>query len=205
MSNKKLMSDLNELAALAKVPAPTREQFLQEVQFAIEGAHRLIGMNWSKPATADISALLKDLTANAQILADKIQAMSKEAGASNKEYFARMAFAGALHDKKLSISDALGAITKISESAADAAKETIKLGRSRGTTQRPAFDAFATTLYLAARQAGGNLTIYKSDGKWSGSFLKAFSILKSHLPEKNFLPVAVMGRVLDRIAAQYRR
>ena len=195
----KLAADLHKLAEVAKVPASARPQFFQDVKSAIEQAHQLAGMNWSRPKTAKSSALLKGIAANAEKLAKKIQTIRKQAGKFNKEDYARMHFAGALHDKQSSISDALTALKTISESAGDAAKEVIKLGHPGGTT--PAFDGFATKLYLAARRAGGDLTIYKSAGSWAGSFLKAFSILKSHLPQKYFSP---SGRVLDRIARPYR-
>ena len=199
MSDKALMADLNKLAEIAKVPAPARQKFFQDVQSAIDGALNLAKMNWSRPATADISALLKGIATDAQILAEKIQAVRKGVGKFNKEDYARMHFKAALHDKQLSISDVLTALKTISESTRDAAKEVIRLGGPGGTT--PAFDGFAMKLYLAARQAGGDLTIYKSAGSWAGSFLKAFSILKSHLPQKYFSP---SGRVLDRIARPYR-
>ena len=148
MSDNKLMAGLNRLAEIAGVPAQARQQFFQEVQIAIAGAHRFARMNWSRAATRDISKLLKGIATDAQILAEKIKAIRKQAGKWDKEDFARMAFCGALHDKKLSISDALAAINDIqaisaktietiSESADDAAKETIRPGRPRGTTARP--------------------------------------------------------------------
>lgn len=206
MSAKKLTADLNKLALLAGVPVPARQQFIQEVQSAIEGAHRFAGMNWSKPATRDISKLLKEIAADAQNVVEKIQAIRKQAGKWNKEDFARTAFVVAFPDEKLSINDALAATKIIAESAADAAKQVIRLGRPSGTRKRPAFDAFATRLYFAVHQAGGNLNIYKSSaGEWSGRFLVAFSILESHLPKKNFSPAGEMGRVLHRISKQMRR
>lgn len=216
MSDKKL-ADLNKLALLAKVPAPARQQFFQEVRFAIKGAKQLHEMNWSRPASRDISKLLKCIAADAQILAAKIDAIrqksrkwykkhEKDFGRMEKEYFAGIAFAAELHDKKLSIRDVLVQLETISGSAADAAKQATRRGRPRGTTERLAFDAFATALYDAARQAGGNLTIYKSAKKWSGSFLDAFSILELHLPDKSrFSPGGDLGRVLLRIADQFRR
>jgi len=202
------MADLDKLADVAKIPASARQQFFQDVQSAVDKALRLVEMNWSKPATADIAALLKGIAADTQKGAEKLQAIHEQTRTWNKEHFARMALVGALHDQKLklSISDALTALKTISVSAADAAKDVIKPGRPSGTTERPAFDAFAGDLYLAARQAGGNLTISNSDDQWSGTFLDAFSILKSHLPTSEvFLPVGDTGRVLRRIADQYRR
>jgi hypothetical protein len=130
MSNKTLMVDLNKLAERARVPALNKQQFFQEVKIAIAEACRFARMNWSRAATRDISELLKDIATDARILAEKIKAIRKQAGKWDKEDFARMAFRGALHDKKLSISDALAAINEIQTISEKAIKTILgKCGR----------------------------------------------------------------------------
>jgi hypothetical protein len=79
-------------------------------------------------------------------------------------------------------------------------------GRKKGSVENPAFNMFVQPLWMAARQRGGALTIYrKADGKtWAGSWLPVLEILEKYLPT-NFFPRGELGASVERIVGTLKK
>jgi hypothetical protein len=90
----------------------------------------------------------------------------------------------------------------------DAAQRAATLPKSKrgskGAGGNPAFDLFVQALLMAARQRGGDWTIYRSaDQRWTGSLLTALEILRPYLP-LGFFPSGALGRSVEHIRKKFR-
>jgi hypothetical protein len=88
-------------------------------------------------------------------------------------------------------------LDRMKDAASKATPSTKSKRGPKGTTGTPAFGAFIESLQMAARQRGGDWTIYRAaDQSWTGSLLEAVMILKPYLPN-NFLPRSEVGRPVE--------
>jgi hypothetical protein len=85
-------------------------------------------------------------------------------------------------------------------SASKAKPRKQQMGRRPAAGGNPAFNGFIECLYMAARQRGGELPVYKDpkSAAYKGNLLSALEILKPYLPV-GFYPPGDLGRSVDHI------
>ena len=187
----------NQLIDFAEVPEHGRNYFKKLIDQAMREARR------NTPArpisSTKITKTLRSIAEVAKALHTKLKELDHRA--------VLFLDARISSDSTEQYVDRLAALLKAAELAEKDARRTLGAKGRRGGIRTP-FDVFVWQLLSAARECGGELTIYKSvysNSGWDGSLLRAICSLQAELPS-GFLPKQnSLGSALDQIAKVHGR
>lgn len=201
-------SALSELAHLSKIPDAASECFSLEIKEAIRYAHKEQNVKRLRLHPRDkILSILKRSGQCARQLRGLISDI--DGVPISPRVIVGKRVRAALLEKGVRIEGAIVSLDAFATAIDRAAtRENADQGRPPGTSYYPGFDLFVERLLLAAQNAQGQLTLYKSQHAvrgWAGTLLRALELLRPYLPHQ-FPPMdGISGKSLNRIARRFRR